>query len=165
MEPGQRYWTVLAPYWDALSIDTPQEFETTIKRVPRPVALLYAAHFCQSEVRNGGFTQFFRNSTGVLAPEAIEGFNAIGQQRVAESVKRAMFFLGAPYSRNRSDRWTALNRLVEQHGGTPATLFGEIKYRNADCFRSIEIEFYSLIDSEAGGFEVAADRYAEHLAI
>ncbi|WP_369973953.1 DUF4375 domain-containing protein [Polaromonas sp. SP1] len=34
-----------------------------------PSRHLFAVHWCQSEICNGGFMQFFANSTGVLAPE------------------------------------------------------------------------------------------------
>jgi hypothetical protein len=79
MQPGEQYWNAIDPIWDDIDIDTSESFQRTFQNVPRKLGLLYAAHFCQSEVCNGGFTQFFRNSTGVLAPEAIEGFAAIGQ--------------------------------------------------------------------------------------
>lgn len=55
----------------------------------------------------GGFSQFFSNSTGVLAPEAVEGFKAIGKPVVAGSVEQTMSLLGLPVSegrRLRSDR-------------------------------------------------------------
>ncbi|WP_164468170.1 DMP19 family protein [Caulobacter vibrioides] len=41
--------------------------------VPTPSKHLLATHWLQSEVHNGGFSQFFSNSTGVLAPEAVAG--------------------------------------------------------------------------------------------
>lgn len=56
----------------------PEEFVRQFRRVRPEVGHLYAAHWCQSEVRNGGFHQFFSNTTGLLAPEALEGFRAIG---------------------------------------------------------------------------------------
>jgi len=65
-------------------MDSPEDYERTIKEVPEHVAFLYSAYFCQFEVCNGGFSQFFSNSTGVLAPEAVEAFKAIGQPGVAD---------------------------------------------------------------------------------
>ena len=70
----------LYPIWDAINIyDGPEVFLTTLNHVSREAGLLFAAYFCQTEVCNGGFHQFFFNSTGVLAPEAVDGFTAIGQ--------------------------------------------------------------------------------------
>src|ERR1700679_2026989 len=90
MEPGEAYWKAIDRIWDDVDIDSVESFQRTFQNVPREFGLLYAAHFCQSEVCNGGFTQFFWNGTGVLAPEAVEGFVAIGQVNVADVVKGAM---------------------------------------------------------------------------
>ena len=155
------YWGVLGPHCDSISIDSPEDFERTIKPVPLHIVLLYAAHFCQSEVCNGGFSQFFSNSTGVLAPEAVEAFKAIGQPGVADSVQQAMSVLGLPYERSRRDRWHALDRVIEQYGGTVSEPFPGVLFRKADSFRPIEHQFYELIRKEGGGFEAAADRYAD----
>jgi hypothetical protein len=163
VEPGEKYWAVIEPYWGAISIDSAEEFERTFNQIPRSVGLLYAAHFCQSEVCNGGFIQFFWNSTGVLGPEAIEGFKAIGQVRIADVVGRAIALLGFPYSRNRVDRRSALARLAEETGDQSVRPAEQFIYKNVKSFRPMETEFYSLIRSESGGFEAAADRYAERI--
>src|SRR5271170_7900760 len=99
MEPGEIYWDVIEPIWDDIDIDSAESFQQTFQNVPRELGLLYAAHFCQSEVCNGGFTQFFWNSTGVLAPEAVKGFEAISQPQLANVLSQAMALLGAPYLR------------------------------------------------------------------
>jgi hypothetical protein len=112
MEHGEKYWSTLDPIWDEINIDTPDMFARTFGAIPRSVGLLYAAHFCQSEICNGGFTQFFWNSTGVLAPEAVAGFVAIGQPKVALIVQRAVDMLGPPqFQRDRAARWRALEIL------------------------------------------------------
>jgi Domain of unknown function (DUF4375) len=84
--------------WDVINIyDGPEAFLATFNQVSREAGLLFAANFCQSEVCNGGFRQFFFNSTGVLAPEAVDGFAAIGQVQVGNLLEQAMALLGAPY--------------------------------------------------------------------
>jgi hypothetical protein len=68
------YWDLVEPVWDEINIyDGPDVFLETFQKVPLKIGYLYAVHFCQSEVCNGGFGQFFFNSTGVLAPEAVRG--------------------------------------------------------------------------------------------
>ena len=151
MEPGETYWNAIEPIWDSIDIDSAELFQTTFERVLRELGLLYAAHFCQSEICNGGFTQFFSNSTGVLAPETVEGFVAIGQAKVANVVRRAMSTLGSPYLRDRAARWAALDGLP---GAT-----GHPGHRNIDLFRPLEEDFYSLLRTDGGGFENAADGY------
>jgi hypothetical protein len=159
MEPGENYWSVLDPIWDKINIDTAETFTQTFGEVSRSVGLLYAAHFCQSEVCNGGFTQFFWNSTGVLAPEAVEGFISIGQPLVADVLQRAMNMLGSPFGRDRAARWAALDTLRHEQPNTADSP----RYKNIDSFKTLEREFYSLRESEAGGFENAADAYAKRI--
>ena len=79
----------------------------------QPAGKLYAAHFAQSEICNGGFKQLFRNSTGVLSPEAVQGFQLIGMPRTAELLVAAMRTLGNPYPRDRKERQTRLETVSE----------------------------------------------------
>src|SRR5262245_43021588 len=48
------YWDTVDPVWDKISIDGVEEFLETYAQAPLHAALLFAAHFCQSEVCNGG---------------------------------------------------------------------------------------------------------------
>ena len=142
---AEGYWQVIEPIWNHINIDQTSVFFDTYAKVPLKAALLYAAHFCQSEVCNGGFHQFFFNSTGVLAPEAAKGFRAIGQNKIAELVENAMLPFGLPYARDREERQSILDGLPVQ------------------SLDSLDEQFFSLIGTDAGGFEVAADRYAAGL--
>ena len=141
--PGDLYWGLVEPVWEEIEIyEGPEEFARTFARVSRPAGLLFAAHFCQSEVCNGGFDQFFSNSTGVLAPEAIEGFKTIGQDVVAEIIQEACSLFGEPFPRERSLRQ------------------GKLKAIDSELLDSLDQKFYGIIHSENGGFEAAADNYA-----
>jgi len=136
------YWSIVEPVWDAIDIYSgPDLFMQTFGSVPRASGLLFAAHFCQSEICNGGFQQFFGNSTGVLAAEAVEGFHEIGQHQVAALIEKAMSLFGSEYPRDRRERETRLEQV------------------SRSSLDALDDLFYSLIDSEAGGFTAAADRY------
>jgi hypothetical protein len=139
------YWRLIEPIWDKIDIDGVSVFLGSYARAPRQAALLYAAHFCQSEICNGGFYQLFHNSTGVLVPEAIEGFRTIGQSKIAGIVGTAASLLGSPYPRDRDMRRSVLTAL------------------DRNRFAALDNEFYSLITDENGGFENAADRYAAQI--
>ncbi len=54
--------------------DGEDAFHESTKGVPRRSLILYAVFFFDSEIKNGGLRQLFGNSTGILAPEAIDGF-------------------------------------------------------------------------------------------
>ena len=170
------YWDFIEPYCDVFEIhDGPEGFDSSIRGAPRTAVLLYAAHFCQSEVHNGGFLQFFWNNTGVLAPEAIEGYEAIGMPTLASLVMEAASLLGSSYPRDRDDRWDAM---LAASGYTQLQLeqiFGKYKdepdstkglYRAfvevAKClpFDKLDRRFWQAVKTENGGFEEAATRYA-----
>jgi hypothetical protein len=141
MERGSLY-----SIWDVINIyDGPGVFLTTLNQVSRETGLLFAAHSCQSEVCNGGFRQFFCNSTGVLAPEAVDGFTAIGQVQLGNLLRQAMALLGSPYIREREARQAALDLLPPGR------------------FEELDDKFFALLGSEAGGFEVATDKYAARI--
>ena len=107
------YWSVLEPYWDRIDIyNGPEHFLATYGEAPPVVQTLFAAHWCESEVSNGGLHQFFMNPTGVLAPEAADAFRKIGLQDAAAVLERAMGFFGVPYPRLQQDRVDRLETLT-----------------------------------------------------
>ena len=139
MRHGELYWAVIEPIWEKVSIyDGPEVFLSAFAKLTVPQQHLFASHWCQSEIRNGGFQQFFENPTGVLAPEASIGFREIGLTRCAELVDRAMEFFGAPYPREQESRNDAL---------------GE-----DDPFTELDDRFFEAIEDD--GYDRAADQYA-----
>jgi hypothetical protein len=106
------YGRLIEPIWNSISIyDGPHAFLKQFGTVRPEVGHLFAAHWCQSEVCNGGFHQFFYNDTGVLAPEALAGFRAIGLHDWAEILNEAMRFFGKRYPRDRRKRQKQLDRV------------------------------------------------------
>ncbi|MCA9457705.1 MAG: DUF4375 domain-containing protein [Nitrospira sp.] len=149
-EPGLVYWRVLEPIWDQVSIyNGADTFLTGFTQLSEIQQHLFAAHWCQSEVRNGGFHQFFSNPTGVLAPEAVRAFAVIGLVEAAEVLTRALRFFGAHYPRDQSVRLLMLRSLVGQQRS------------EWDPFYALDPEFYRVIDSSSGRFARLADVYAE----
>jgi hypothetical protein len=65
---------------------------------------LYCVHWAHLEIYNGGFWQYFFNSTGVTAPETRDGFEAIGMPNVAKHFQDAMDRVGTPYPFDRETR-------------------------------------------------------------
>ena len=148
-----RYWQLVEPIWDVISIyDGSEAFEAQYRASPEASRTLFAAHWCQSEVRNGGFEQFFSNSTGVLAPEAVEAFKVIGMPKTARVVETAMTVFGSRYPRDRGEREAIMESAF--------TSCDDESYP----FEEFDEEFFDLIKQEGGGFEASADRYAERNA-
>jgi hypothetical protein len=141
--PGELYWSLIEPYWLVLNESWdhgPADFLRALDDVPERVRHLYPAHWCQSEVRNGGLHQFFFNTTGLLAPEAAAGFSKIGASELADIVTKAQSFFGANYPRDRLERMAQLP--------------------DADPFRELDAKFYSWLDAEKDRWDMIADRYA-----
>ncbi|HEY2514487.1 MAG TPA: DUF4375 domain-containing protein [Polyangiaceae bacterium] len=140
--PGDAYRKAMGPYWDKVDIyEDAKTFLAGYAEVPRPIAHVLAAHWCKSEIDNGGFRQLFENSTGVLVPEGIEGFEAIGLTEAAGVVRTAAALLGGAYPRQRKERQAAVGRCSGEG--------------DEDPFEALDGEFYA----SAVGFEGAADAH------
>lgn len=150
------YWALVEPYWDVVSIyDGPSVFLDQFSRLPEPSKHLFATHWLVSEVANGGFSQLFSNSTGVLAPEGVAGLRAIGMPRAAAIAEEAMAWFAGDYPRDRDIREDALEVFEETHGA----------HDDADCpICSIDDRFYAVMSDENGGFEEAANQFAKRHA-
>lgn len=105
-------WSVIADAWDVVdtSMD-PSKVTEALDRLPAATADLLAVDWCQKEVRNGGFEQFLANSTGVLAPRALLGFERIGGGHFANLLRGAMATLGEPYPVDHDTREEAVSLL------------------------------------------------------
>jgi hypothetical protein len=169
MTQGERhYWELVEPLFDIVDIDSPEAFIASIQGLNPLVINLFAAHFCLSEIHNGGFLQFFLNSTGILAPEAIEGFRAIGMPQLAAVVSEASVPLGSPYPRDRNKRWDALliasGRPAEELEAifkeAPNSYLAFVKATEPLNFKALNKRAWQLAEEENGDFGSAATAYA-----
>jgi hypothetical protein len=136
--------------WDSISIyDGPAKFLAQFGAANVVSRTLFAAHWCQSEVLNGGLHQFFYNSTGVLAPEAAAAFDALDMPTTAR-VRSAIGWFGSTFPRDREHRMEALDKYEAENpdGDGP--------------FTELDEQLFDLIAEENDGFETAADRFALH---
>src|SRR5262245_6128937 len=147
--PGNQYWSLVEPAWHSISVHSdPDEFLRRFRSVGTQVGHLFAAHWCQSEVCNGGFHQFFSNSTGVLAPEALEAFRAIGLSEWAGVLDEAVAFFGNPYPREQARRLERLASHVSR------------SREEWDPFYRLDERFLAWLHAEENRWENAADSYA-----
>ena len=103
------YEVAIAEAWHQVDIyHGADRFLRTFGGLDPIVGAVFAANFCQSEVRNGGLHQFFSNPTGVLAPEALAAFRAMALLDAAQAVEEAMFYFGTPYPREIQERQVRL---------------------------------------------------------
>lgn len=117
--PGSKAHSMLDPDCDSVEMyGTVDEYETSIVNVPRESLIVLAALHCHDEVCNGGLRQFFRNTTGILAPESADGLELLGFSASAAALRDAMALSSTPYPRRRAERHRAIEEL-EYPGGDP----------------------------------------------
>jgi len=73
--------------------------------------VVYSTQLLSAEVHNGGFHQYFDNSSGLTAPEAVESFRQLGLNDIAEPVIEAMSVFGPVFPRERDVRQAFLNAI------------------------------------------------------
>jgi len=147
------YPAFYAPHYDRLVAfyDGRDHWLRSIEGVPAGAVHLFALHWLHLEVHNGGFWQYFFNSTGVMAPEARDGFSIIGMPAVAAIVTRAMDRVAPTYPFDRD--------LRQQRVGPPEARLD---------FLDLDAEFYDLADTDTffrklPKFVPHADSYARAL--
>ena len=149
-EAGETYWAAIEPYWDAFDIYTAEGFRRSIAAVPDYVVHLLAVHWMSSEIYNGGLHQFFGNNTGILAPEALQGLQAMGLFEQAEIIAQAISLFPSPYPRDRKLRSRVLDTLATgPRDGTDRNTWNP--------FYDLDERFFAVNDVH--GFEPAADTY------
>lgn len=99
---------IIEPVWHRVSIyEGIGEYEAALSAFSLPQRLLFAIQWYRAEVCNGGHDQFFFNSAGIVWPDAVEGFEAIGLTKSATILREAVARLGTE-SRVRVERQMAL---------------------------------------------------------
>jgi Domain of unknown function (DUF4375) len=150
-ELGEAYWAKIEGSFDSVDINSdPKLFLAQFTELETRTADLLAAHWCQSEVCNGGLYQFFHNSTGGLAPEAARAFEKIGIPEWAATLRQAMDYFGHDYVRNQQKRQEAL----------PSRVKGQ-KREEWDPFFQLDEEFYRWLKLDQDHWNKLADAYAE----
>ena len=74
-----------------------------------PERVFYITQLLEMEVNNGGFDQFFFNSSGNFSNEVVAAFTEIGAYRTAEICKKALTALGKAVPADRDERVKMLN--------------------------------------------------------
>lgn len=115
--------------------DRPEELARSMAQLTPGQRALLALRWCVGEVYNGGFEQFFTNSAGALAQEALDGARRIGAHQTADLLVRAygIFPDGVP-PLIRKEREDFLR-----------TLSYEVRDNHWD---GLDSEFYELMNSE-----------------
>ena len=129
-------WAVIEPMWDDLNFyEDWGRVEKFMKAVTPGQGAMISIWWCESEVCNGGFEQFFSNSTGMLAEPALKGFRLVGADHYSDLLWQAMsIFAGTKRLRNRRKRNEAL--------------YAEPYKERLAFLRSLDDQFYKLLKAK-----------------
>lgn len=96
--PDEELWVILFQALIPRVTGTRDEEYAVVTSWTKGLQMLWATQLLDDEVNNGGFNQYFFNSSGQFAMEAIEGFTLIGAHERADLVRRAVdqLFRDAP---------------------------------------------------------------------
>ncbi|ADG65992.1 hypothetical protein Plim_0140 [Planctopirus limnophila DSM 3776] len=101
-----------------------------------PLKLYLAVRIYDSEVNNGGHTQFFSNSSGGHWMEALKGLKEMGAHERAKVLEEAIKLFGASGpSRNDENRHKELAKLVSRH----RKLFESLDDRYYSCTEDVNV--------------------------
>ena len=152
----ESYWDIIEKAYPSATVYEGEETWTSeMKKYPSWVIDVLSVHWTVAEVENGGFAQYFLNTTGVMAPEALEGLKKLGSDKAAAMLCRAMNHLGSVYPRSRDVR-AGLMAAKSDHN--PKEKAWDPYQDNP--FEDLEEEFFDL----TGEIYAALDRYARNHA-
>jgi len=117
-----------------------------VRQIPKAAQYFWAMRLFESEVNNGGFEQYFWNSSSTLMDVALEGYGVIGAKEYAHFLQTAATIMGTSSylarRRQSGDEWTM--------------------YKNAcpPTLDALNEEFYRAEsgDSSSGGSDLDLDR-------
>lgn len=146
MDNGKAAWAVIEPLWSAVDFSKGRKHVTeTLSRATEGQKLLFAVDWCQKEVRNGGFEQFFLNSAGMIWQEALAGFRAIGAVDYADLLQKALGVFAGEVPTSKKERAKLLRSVPKQ--------------AREELFVPLDTQFFRLLNKEDTNLESFRARY------
>jgi len=105
---------VIDPLWWKVSIyDSKEQYEKDLQPFSFHQRAVFALMWYMAEVNNGGHSQFYSNSTGIVWEDAMDGFELIGLMEGKEIIEESARRFGTRPSFDREERENALDKLDE----------------------------------------------------
>ena len=112
---------------------------------------VYAIEGMVREVNNGGWNQFFFNSSGALAFDLVPALEAVGSKKNLSIAQRALKIFGKPASLGEDERSKQLAKVTRDGENNPwEALEGEF-YHNPEDLDAMLVEFIARNQAEFGG--------------
>ena len=121
----------------------------SLSLVPAGIRVGYSLVVLDSELRNGGFYQWFTNSSGMIAGETREALRLIGAARHIDLIQRAIHLndcLETKYPEYRN-RWSPDDEQVAC--GTDGKFWADVEANFMPEFDRMASEFYAIENAES----------------
>jgi hypothetical protein len=96
-------------WWSANIYDGPDEYERSLQRFSRSQRFIFAVLWYRAEVNNGGHSQFYSNSTGIVWRDALEALQALEAPEFVSILQRSAELLGGSPALDRRERCEQLD--------------------------------------------------------
>jgi hypothetical protein len=114
----------------------------------RAERFVYAVQGMMREVNNGGWSQFFFNSSGELAPDLAPALEAIGAPRNLSIARRALQLYGTPASLGADDRARRLSEVTRDGEDNPWEALEDEFYENPEDLDALLLRFIAAHPAE-----------------
>jgi len=133
--PDEELWSILFHALIPRVTGTRDDEYAVVKSWTKGLQMVWATQLVDDEVNNGGFNQYFFNSSGQFAMEAIEGFELIGAHERAALVSRAVdqLFRDAPRLRQFYEQRT-MEAFMESYSHTDLGAIDEAWFNAPEFF-------------------------------
>ena len=152
-------WNLILPFWDNVNIfEGLETYNKDTELLTDAQRRFIALQWYDSEVCNGGHDQFFRNSSGIVWKDALEGMKMIGDEKGADNLQKAVEIFGGSIPFDYFERRKALEKIYENYG---MKAFDEIddEFIGGDLFEKLMNEY---VISHPNEFVVKGDyQYSE----
>ena len=106
---------LIQPAWETVNIyESYEEYEESLKPYTTEQRYLLAMNWLGAEVANGGFQQFFSNSTGIVWEDSYKGYQAIGSEKLAYLIEELIKIYGRDIPFDREERGNILDSFSQE---------------------------------------------------
>jgi len=118
-------------WWEVRIYDGEKKYNEDLGKFSLPQRYIFAIQCYMAEVNNGGHWQFYYNSTGLVYPDALLGFQEIGHQQAYDILSETIALAGDEFSLDRSRRIRQLERLSDSQN---------------DAMEALDMAFFEIDD-------------------
>ncbi len=112
-----------------------------MEQLSTPERTFFVAQTLEMEVNNGGFSQFFYNSSGAFAHELYDAFLTIGTKTTAEICKTAVEAFGRRIPTDKEERDAFLDSALNDQVNAVLSQCDQAFYGNPDDLEDLNYQF------------------------